>query len=251
MIENPQLFGLKEQHESLESLNKPAVAGHLETILRRSCDVDSFDAQCFLNGLYPNSVSKLLENPEFSIPLIDVFLENPDRYRYQLAIAGSKTPFEALKPSQRERLNLVESNTSFDVRIFHPNWDLCFRSEDYMKQALNKNESLLILNDGLMIAKSKGYKTILVLKSFADKSGMVVSGNWYSPEGEAKTLIKDAFLNNAHEAKISAGQLVLMRSLSDGKTASKVFNRAIAYASGQKFNQSKLETIKDEIRKGF
>lgn len=250
MIENPQFGRFKPQHESQPPLIA-AAAGRLETILKRSCDVDSFDAQCSLNGLYPKRASMLLEDPEISLPLIDIFLENPDRYRYQLAMAGSKTPFDVLTEEQKERLGIIRSDTSLDVGIFHPSWDLCFRSEDYMMQALNKDESLLVINDGLMLAKSKGYKTILALKTFADNRGMVVAGNWYSPEGEAKTLIKEAFLNNAHDAYIPSGQLVLMRSLSDGRTAQRVFERAGAYVEGGDFGQSRREAILNQLRKGF
>lgn len=216
----------------------------VEAIVRRSQDPDSFAAQSHLAGLRPVEIADYIANPEYSIPLIETFMVNPEKYRYQLAIVGSHTPYHQLTPEIIEGLQIGERQTAFDIIPFHSYWDLCYRSEAYLKGSLDHNKPLLKVNDGDLIVKQEGYKALLALKSVADENGMVVAGNWYSPLGNVKDAIREGFASGTSGIQIDSGKLVLMRALSDGYEARRVFERARAYANEEDFGQGKIERIR-------
>lgn len=223
----------------------------LATIIRRSHDPESFALNCLHHGKYPSQISEAMAEKRTSSKLIDIFMQDPVRFRYQLGVAGSRVGYTDLTEHQISQLDTVKFGNDFQVRVYDPVWDLCYRSEDYLNQALNKNESLLVVNRGKMLAKSKGYKTLLALETFSGEKSTIVAGNWYTPVGQTKDQVKNAFKENLSNIDLCDGEFVLMRALSDGKFSDRLFERAKAYVAGGNFGRTKFETIRQEIKRGF
>ncbi len=243
--------GSREHVDDRSDPPNPAILQTLETILRRSQDPDSLSAHCHFNGMRPVDAVTYLSSPSYSLPLITTFMSDPQAYRYQLAVASSRTPHHALPQEIVDALSIERRTTALDISVFHSHWELCFRSEAYLGRALDLDESLLTVNDGDMLAKAKGYKTLLALANVADEIGMIVAGNWYSPLDTAKRHVKDAFLANEKTVQIDAGSLVLMRALTDGRESQRVFERAAAYVRGGEFGRGKIEKLRHLVRKGL
>ena len=231
---------------SEEAHEKNIVATAVESVLRRSSDIDSLVAACKFSGLYPAEIARFLKHEEIANALLDRFSSTADLYRYQLALAGSSSGFESLSQEVKEKLRVVPDESQLEVEISHFSWDLCYRSEDYMNRALKKGR-VLKLNGGNILVKANGYKTALVLETFATDKALFVEGNWYSPVGEAKEMVKEAFLNGEEQIHLDKGSFVLMRSIADGRKGRSTMERSRRYVHGEA-TPSRLRRVVGDIR---
>ena len=115
----------------------------------------------------------------------------PEQYRSQLAIS--------IKPEINAKPELA-----------HNRWTLCKTSEAKMLNALSDFSTIMV--GGLMI-KFFGRTTALCFESFATKHGTFIEGNFYSPDSETQSKLKESFLLGVNCPELSLGSWFLMRGI--------------------------------------
>lgn len=226
--------------------SSPVLYKSIQYALRGAYDLDSFDFQCQMQSLYPSEVANALKKPEFFQPLVRELAENFETHPYSLALASASASYDSYSDEEKNKMSLEKDESSMEVQIFHSYWDLCFRSEDFLRRSFQKNDGLLIVNDKLLV-KRRGYKVGLCVQSFASEKSTFIKGVWYEPSGETKNKIKHALEEEQGELYLEEGTWVAMRSLKGDGKSNKLLGRAERFIEGIP-EPRRRDQLKNKIR---
>lgn len=160
-------------------------------------------------------------NNAFTYELIDVLLDNPEQYKFQLGVIFSQIPLSNIPEHIRRRLFPLTSDMELSVLLRHNAWEMCRQGEENLEKALTDG-AIMLLND-VFVVKFVGKVSGIALRDETFSNGITVKkGLWYSPTNQEE--VKRMFdVGNQFSTNVS-GDWLLLRPIGDiGETESGSF----------------------------
>jgi hypothetical protein len=173
-------------------------------------------------GIKIEELPQLLDD-ETILGIVDVMLDDPKSYRFELAQILSQIPIEKIPESMVAKLNPIAIDLELEIRPSQDGLYICSTGEPRMAEAMSKN-AVVIVNGEIMV-KMIGKMTGVLLDNVTTKDGVVLpKGMFYSPiDGKTRMAIKEAFDQGKSRVDLDRGQWAIMRPISETSVDTDLF----------------------------